>query len=111
MESIKYYKLVSPYPEDKTMNCKLTMADIDDNFFAFKNNDISAATYDASDMEINIIRNNGEKISLDISAIRKNIESEVEKQLSGISGSNSGVTMPDEFNYYIGTADEDTISQ
>ena len=111
MESIKYYKLVSPYPEDKTMNCKLTMADIDDNFFAFKNNDISAATYDASDMEINIIRNNGEKISLDISAIRKNIESEVEKQLSGISGSTSGVTIPDEFNYYIGTADEDTISQ
>lgn len=111
MESIKYYKLVSQYPEDKTMNCKLTMADIDENFFAFKNNDISAATYDASDMEINIIRNNGEKISLDISAIRKNIESEVEKQLSGISGSNSGVTMPDEFTYYIGTAAEDTISQ
>lgn len=111
MESIKYYKLVSPYPEDKTMNCKLTMSDIDDNFLAFKNNDISAATYDASDMTINIIRNNGEKISLDISDIRKSIESEVEKQLSGISGSNSGVTMPDEFTYYIGTAAEDTISQ
>ena len=31
--------------------------------------------------------------------------------MSGISGSTSGVTMPDEFNYYIGTADEDTISQ
>ena len=111
MESIKYYKLVSPYPEDKTMNCKLTMVDIDDNFFAFKNNDISAATYDASGMEINIIRNNGDKINLDISAISKNIESEVEKQLSGISGSTSGVTIPDEFDYYIGTAIEDSISQ
>lgn len=111
MESIKYYKLVSQYPEDKTMNCKLTMADIDNNFFAFKNNDISAATYDASDMEINIIRNNGEKISLDISDIRKNIESEVEKQLSDISGPNSGVTMPDEYHYYIGVSNEETISQ
>ena len=58
MESIKFYKLVSPYPEDVTMNCKLTITDMDDNFLAFKDNDISAATFNAEELMINVIRNN-----------------------------------------------------
>ena len=111
MESIKYYKLVSPYPEDITKNCKLTMAEIDENFLAFKDNDISAATYNTSGMTINIIRNNGEEINLDISSLNDNIETEVKKQLSGISESISGITIPDEYHYYIGVSNEETISQ
>ena len=35
-----YYKLVSPYPEDVTKNCKLTINEIDSNFFELKNEDI-----------------------------------------------------------------------
>ena len=111
MKSIKYYKLVSPYPEDITKNCKLTMAEIDENFLAFKDNDISAATYNTSGMTINIIRNNGEEINLDISSLNDNIETEVKKQLSGISESISGVTIPDEYHYYIGVSNEETINQ
>lgn len=111
MKSIKYYKLVSPYPEDITKNCKLTMAEIDENFLAFKDNDISAATYNTSGMTINIIRNNGEEINLDISSLNDNIETEVKKQLSGISESISGITIPDEYHYYIGVSNEETISQ
>lgn len=111
MKSIKYYKLVSPYPEDITKNCKLTMAEIDENFLAFKDNDISAATYNTSGMTINIIRNNGEEINLDISSFNDNIETEVKKQLSGISESISGITIPDEYHYYIGVSNEETISQ
>lgn len=111
MKSIKYYKLVSPYPEDITKNCKLTMAEIDENFLAFKDNDISAVTYNTSGMTINIIRNNGEEINLDISSLNDNIETEVKKQLSGISESISGITIPDEYHYYIGVSNEETISQ
>lgn len=111
MKSIKYYKLVSPYPEDITKNCKLTMAEIDENFLAFKDNDISAATYNTSGMTINIIRNNGEEINLDISSLNDNIETEVKKQLSCISESISGITIPDEYHYYIGVSNEETISQ
>lgn len=111
MKSIKYYKLVSPYPEDITKNCKLTMAEIDENFLAFKDNDISTATYNTSGMTINIIRNNGEEINLDISSLNDNIETEVKKQLSGISESISGITIPDEYHYYIGVSNEETISQ
>ena len=111
MKSIKYYKLVSPYPEDITKNCKLTMAEIDENFLAFKDNDISAATYNTSGMTINIIRNNGEEINLDISSLNDNIETEVKKQLSGISESISGITIPDEYHYYIGVSNEETINQ
>lgn len=111
MKSIKYYKLVSPYSEDITKNCKLTMAEIDENFLAFKDNDISAATYNTSGMTINIIRNNGEEINLDISSLNDNIETEVKKQLSGISESISGITIPDEYHYYIGVSNEETISQ
>lgn len=85
MESIKFYKLVSPYPEDVTMNCKLTTGDIDDNFLAFKDNDISAATFDCENMVIDIIRNNGDKISVDISCVRDEFDEKLEEVVSGLT--------------------------
>lgn len=85
MESIKFYKLVSPYPEDVTLNCKLTTADIDDNFLAFKDNDISAATFDCENMIIDIIRNNGDEISVDISCVRDEFDEKLEELVSGLT--------------------------
>lgn len=83
MEKIKYYKLVSPYPEDETMNCKLTMSDMDHNFLTFKDYDIKDASFDKDSTSINIERNNGEKINIDLSDINDLIEEKVEDALSG----------------------------
>lgn len=85
MESIKFYKLISPYAEDITMDCKLSMSDIDDNFLAFKDNDISAATFDCEDFFIDIIRNNGESINIDLSCVRDEIQQEIDEAISGIT--------------------------
>lgn len=72
MESIKYYKLMSPYQEDETKNCKLTITDLDSNFLAFKDNDISGATFNDESKLLEIVRNNGESIKLDLSSLQEN---------------------------------------
>ena len=59
MEKITFYKLQSPYPEDVTKDCKLTMPEIDENFLTLKDNDIKEATYNENEMSITIIKNNG----------------------------------------------------
>lgn len=82
MESIKYYKLVSPYEEDETMNCKLTMSDLDQNFLTFKNYDIKDASYDKDNMSIIIERNNGDILNISISSITEVIEDKIEEALS-----------------------------
>ena len=40
-----YYKLVSPYKDDFTANCKLTINQIDENFLNLKNADIKTAEF------------------------------------------------------------------
>jgi uncharacterized protein (TIGR02145 family) len=90
-EVIKFYKLISQYltpdgkPEDITLNCPLKMTDMDDNFLAFKDNDIKDASYDKESMVISIIRNNGEKIELDISELGDDINERIEQAVSGLT--------------------------
>lgn len=93
-EIIKFYKLQSPYSEDITLNCKLTMSDMDDNFLAFKDNDIKSSSYNKDSMVISIIRNNGEKIELDISELGDDINNRIEAATSGLTH-DSGSTLID----------------
>lgn len=90
MESIKYYKLVSPYPEDETLNCKLTMSDLDSNFLAFKDNDIRDASYDPETMAVTIFKNNGDKVVIDMSSLGDDINGRIERAVSGLTPSESG---------------------
>lgn len=87
MEKIIFYKLISPYPEDITLNKALTSCDVDSNFLAFKDNDISGATYDTENMVIDVIRNNGEHISIDISEIEQQYKDAITEATSGITPS------------------------
>ena len=68
-----YYKLVSPYPEDVTKNCKLTINEIDSNFFELKNEDIKSAEIvrneDDTQRTLVLTRNDGEQIIVDLKAI------------------------------------------
>ena len=57
-----YYKLVSPYPEDVTKNCKLTINEIDSNFLTLKDYDIKTAEFVRDEKMLVITRNNDEKI-------------------------------------------------
>lgn len=66
MNGLYYYKLVSPYPEDVTKNCKLTINEIDSNFFNLKSNDIKDAKLiidkDTNEKTLVLYKYNDEKI-------------------------------------------------
>ena len=66
-----YYKLVSPYKDDFTANCKLTINQIDQNFLNLKNADIKDATFVREDEckaegKLIITTNDDAKIIVDI---------------------------------------------
>ncbi len=62
MKGLYYYKLQSPYPEDVTKNCKLTINEIDSNFLSLKDEDIKNAEFDRETKTLVLTRNNGEKL-------------------------------------------------
>ena len=67
MKGLYYYKLISPYKEDVTKNCRLTINEIDSNFLSLKDEDIKSAEFiydegDANNKSLILTRNNGEKL-------------------------------------------------
>lgn len=62
-----FYKLVSPYSEDVTKNCRLTVNEIDSNFLNLKDKNIKDVGFDCETNVITLTRNNGEKMSVDLS--------------------------------------------
>lgn len=83
MTGIYYYKLVSPYTDDVTKNCKLSINEIDSNFFNLKSADISAATFAREDKSLVLTRNNGEKLIVVLDDVTYNLDV---KKTSGESG-------------------------
>ena len=72
MNGLYFYKLVSPYQEDITKDCKLTINEIDSNFLTLKNNEISNAYVNNEEKQIHIVKNDGEEFVLNLSEINKN---------------------------------------
>jgi len=74
MNGLYYYKLVSPYPEDVTKNCKLTINEIDSNFFNLKENDIKTAEFIRNDKTLVLTRYNGEKLIVLLDDVTYNLD-------------------------------------
>ncbi len=83
MNGLYYYKLVSPYPEDVTKNCKLTINEIDHNFLTLKDNDIKKAEFIREDKTLVLTRNNGEKLIVPLRDVTYNLEVNAECGESG----------------------------
>ena len=62
MNAITYYKLRSPYAEDRTKNCGLTGEEIDTNFFNLKSQDIKNAYWDKENNSLVLERVDGTKL-------------------------------------------------
>ena len=69
MKGLYYYKLVSPYPEDTTKNCKLTINEIDSNFLTLKDEDIKSAELVREDKTLVLTRQDGEKLIVDLNDV------------------------------------------
>ena len=80
MEGLYFYKLTSPYKEDVTKDCKLTVNEIDHNFITLKNADIKDIYVDNNTSSIVIVRNDGVKFSADISHFTQDVKVEFDKR-------------------------------
>lgn len=62
-----FYKLLSPYSDDITKNCRLTINEIDNNFLNLKHVDVKSFELRGNDLVIT--RNNGEELIVDLTPI------------------------------------------
>ena len=69
MSCLYFYKLNSEYPCDVSKQCKLTVNEIDNNFYQLKGDDIIAAELDAENYAVVLTRNNGDKLVVDLTPI------------------------------------------
>ena len=85
-----FYKLNSPYPEDVTKNCRLTVNEIDSNFLNLKDEDIKSIGFDCESKTITLTRNNGEEIQVDLTCVLSGIDKHFDvkfEEESGCTGS------------------------
>lgn len=78
MSGLYFYKLSSPYQEDVTKNCKLSVNEIDHNFITLKNTDIESFNYDEETGLLILTQKNGEKhiTKIDLSGVTKDFNIE-----------------------------------
>jgi len=86
-KGLYFYKLVSPYEEDVTKNCKLTVNEIDSNFLNLKDVDIKKAELDEKTKSVILTRNNGDKLVVDLSPVLSGAVYDLEVVYENPSGS------------------------
>lgn len=69
MKGLYFYKLVSPYENDITKDCKLTINEIDHNFLQLKNSGINSGEYIKDRKSIILRKNDGEEIVIELSSL------------------------------------------
>lgn len=84
-KGLYYYKLQSPYPEDVTKNCKLTINEIDSNFLSLKDEDIKSAVFDKDSKAVILTRNDGDTIAVDLSDATYNLNVDKDCTDSGVT--------------------------
>lgn len=80
-----FYKLVSPYPEDITKNCKLTINEIDSNFLTLKDADIKSFEFDRENKLLVLTRNNGEVLVASLSSVTYDLSVSTEDTSEGLT--------------------------
>ncbi len=86
MKGLYFYKLISPYQEDITKECKLTINEIDHNFVTLKNADIKDITFDEESGLLTLLQNNGDKFiaKIDLSHFTRDFNVEWDKENSAL---------------------------
>lgn len=82
---IFFYKLVSPYEQDATLNCKLSINQIDSNFFNLESYDIESAEFIRDDKILVLTRVNGDRLIIDLSDMVYDLEANANCTDSGVT--------------------------
>lgn len=85
-KGLYFYKLVSPYEEDVTKNCKLTVNEIDSNFLNLKDYDIEKAELDKDNLSVILTRKDGDKLVVDLKPILSGSVYDLEVIYENLSG-------------------------
>ena len=86
MTGLYFYKLVSPYADDVTKDCKLTVNEIDHNFVTLKGEDIETASFNSEKSRITLTRKNGETLTMDLSTMTEGITTNLDVTYDSIDG-------------------------
>jgi hypothetical protein len=91
MKGLYFYKLVSPYAEDETKDCKLTVNEIDHNFVTLKDADIKEVSIDKEHGFLVLETNSGDKLRADISSFTQGLEINYDKSNGTLEIKHDGV--------------------
>ena len=107
-KGLYFYKLVSPYEEDVTKNCKLTVNEIDSNFLNLKDYDIEKAELDEDNLAVVLTRKDGDKLVVDLTPILSGSVYDLEVVYENASGECSGASVY--VSYKMLTEDDEMVS-
>lgn len=80
MKGLYFYKLVSPYMEDMTKDCKLTVTEIDHNFITLKDGMVKSLSVDTNDSHLVLELQNGDLLKAELPTYVKNVSAEYDKE-------------------------------
>lgn len=106
-KGLYFYKLVSPYKEDITKNCKLTVNEVDSNLLNLKNEDIATGEFDKKSNTLKLVRNNGEIIGVDLSPLMNDGLKLENYHFAGTDSCSGDCTDKNVFDFKYTTKDKD----
>ena len=86
MKGLYFYKLISPYKEDVTKDCKLTINEIDHNFVTLKDADINDFSFDEDSKIVSLVRNNEEELKIDLSPMVEGMTTNLNVDYDSVNG-------------------------
>lgn len=92
MKGLTFFKLISPYKEDRTKNCGLLGTEIDDNFFNLKENDIKDAYLENDTLVMERINGDIIRITGITEGCAKDLDIKYNAEEGALIVTNNGVT-------------------
>lgn len=106
-KGLYFYKLVSPYKEDVTKNCKLTVNEVDSNLLNLKDEDIANGEFDKKTNTLKLTRNNGDVIGIDLASLMNNGITLDDYHFAGTGSCTGDCTDKNSFSFKYTTNDKD----
>lgn len=106
-KGLYFYKLVSPYKEDVTKNCKLTVNEVDSNLLNLKDEDIANGEFDKKTNTLKLTRNNGDVIGIDLASLMNNGITLDDYHFAGTGSCTGDCTDKNSFGFKYTTNDKD----
>lgn len=106
-KGLYFYKLVSPYKEDVTKNCKLTVNEVDSNLLNLKDEDIANGEFDKKTNTLKLTRNNGDVIGIDLASLMNNGITLDDYHFAGTDSCTGDCTDKNSFGFKYTTNDKD----